>query len=323
MAAGRRSGQASAEWVALVALVAIALGALLWATGPMRATTALPATIAERLLCAVRLTSSCGSEPAVTAVHGPEIARLLRTHAPTILYEEGMRALPVDYRRCRRDACAEGATSGSVARSEEGEPVVAFVHAIDCRSRSAAASERAGADCSGPRRGNLYLQYWFYYPGSATGEGSTPLRRPIRRASTVVGIPTYHPDDWESLQLRIAPDGSRSARASSHKRYRYEIGGLTLIPGHRVYRDGEGEIQVERRSPAVNGWGPDVGTLYVAGGSHAGNARINRVVSRRTRARRLRLVPLLGIAQRDETAFAVTPPWRKRVFFDPENPGTD
>ncbi|MDP9188322.1 MAG: hypothetical protein M3O25_03635, partial [Actinomycetota bacterium] len=225
-----------------MALVALVFGSLLWATGLLRASLALPSELAERLVCAVRLSSGCRSEPKLVGAYGADVAARMRAHAPTILYEDGMSALPVDYRRCREDACAAGAGEGHVTRSDADEPVVAFTHAVDCRSDSAAASEAAGADCSGERAGNLYLQYWFYYPGSASGEGSTPLRGAIRGATAALGKPSYHPDDWESLQIRIAPDGRRFARASSHKGY--------------------------------NGWGPDVGTLYVSGGSHAGNARV-------------------------------------------------
>ena len=65
-----------------------------------------------------------------------------------------------------------------VARSSSGERPVAFTHAVDCRPDAAAATEAAGADCSGERAGNLYLQYWLYYPGSATAEGSTFLKAP-------------------------------------------------------------------------------------------------------------------------------------------------
>ena len=35
------------------------------------------------------------------------------------------------------------------------------------------------------------------------------------------------------------------------------------------------------------------------------------------------LIPLTEIARSDRTPFAVTPPWRKRVYFDPEYSGTD
>ena len=103
----------------------------------------------------------------------------------------------------------------------------------------------------------------------------------------------------------------------------YQVAASTLVPGFRLRTAPGGPLLVERRAPVVNGWGPDMGTLYVAGGSHAGNARVDRDVGRETRAHRLRLVPLRAIAQHDGTAFAVTPPWRKRVFTDPEYAGTD
>ncbi len=171
-----------------------------------------------------------------------------------------MRALPVDYRRCREDACAEGPEEWRRRpRSNAGEPVVAFTHAVDCRPGAAAETEAAGADCSGERAGNLYLQYWFYYPGSATAEGSTPLKGPIRKASTAVGKPTYHPDDWESLQVKIEPGGRRSARASSHHGYVYDAGGPGLIPGH-VSRPGRGgRMVIERRSRNPERLGPGHG----------------------------------------------------------------
>lgn len=274
----------------------------------------------ERLVCAVRLTEGCRSEPKLRASYGDDTAALLRAHAPTLLYEEGMRALPVDYRRCRADGCAEGA-AGAVTRSAAGEPVTAFTHVIDCRSSAAAAAEATGADCSGPRRGNLYLQYWLYYPGSATAEGSTPLKPAIRRLSAAAGRPTYHRDDWESFQVRIEP-GGRSARASSHRGYSYELGSDRLIPGFRL-DSSRGRLRFRRPPPVENGWGPDTGTLYVSGGSHAGNARIYRRIPRATKSHRLRLIPLARIAASDRTEFAVTPPWRKRVFFDPEYEGTD
>jgi hypothetical protein len=37
----------------------------------------------------------------------------------------------------------------------------------------------------------------------------------------------------------------------------------------------------------------------------------------------LRLIPIETLAGRDATSFAVSPPWRKRVFLDPEYSGTD
>jgi hypothetical protein len=198
-----------------------------------------------------------------------------------------MRALPVDYRRCREDACAEGPQTGGVWASNSGEPTVAFLHVIDCRPDSPTAAGPGEADCSGERAGNLYLQYWVYYPGSATGEGS--IAPDLVR--DVSGGRTYHPDDWESYTVRIGPEGV-SQRASSHHGY-------------------------------GKGWVAEHGYYYVAGGSHAGSIDLG-VTERVTPADRLKLIPLEPIAAGDPAVeFAVTPPWLKKVWFDPEYGGTD
>ena len=283
-------GQSTVEWVALVLLVSSALALLGAIAGIGLPGAALAHAIGARIVCAIELSDACG--PGATGLageYGHELAAAVSGHAPQIRYEPGMRALPVDYRRCREDSCAEGADKVRVARSLAGEPVTVFTHLIDCR----AGSESVGADCSGERAGNLYLQYWLYYPGSATGEGSTPLRGLIREASEAIGSPTYHPDDWESIQFRIGADGRTDVRASSHHGY----------------------------GP---GWVPEPGADYrVAGGSHAGTlspAGFDRI----TNPRRLWLIPLEPIvAAHPETEFAVTPPWRKRVWLDPEYQGTD
>jgi hypothetical protein len=251
---------------------------------------ALAHAITERMVCAVRLSEDCADEPRLREAHGDEIAAQLRAHAPTLLYEDGMTALPVDYRQCREDTCAAGADDGIVARSDGGRRAVAFTHVVDCRVPARKSTEAAGVNCTGSREHHLYLQYFFYYPGSATGEGSTPLKRPIRAASGALGHSTFHPDDWESYMVRIGPDG-RFARASAHSGY--------------------------------DGWGPEAGTVYISGGSHAGAARRHRAVSRTTKDHLLELIPIERLAGRDSVSFAITPPWRKRVYLDPEYAGTD
>jgi hypothetical protein len=315
-------GQATIEWLGLLLLAGIVLGAAVLAVGLRPPGLELADAIADRLACAVRLSKNCGSDPRLEAAYGRDLRAALQAHAPMLLYEDGMNALPVDFRRCREDRCAHGPGDGFVVRSDAGRPVVAFTHAIDCRPAGRAAAEAAGADCSGDRAGRLYLQYWFYYPGSATSEGSTFLKRPIRKLSAAVGRPSYHRDDWESYQVRIGPDG-RFARASSHHGYSYELRGRGLIAGHRIRLRRDGTIVVRRAPRVVNGWGPDVGTLYVSGGSHAGNARVYKRVARVTKAHRVTLIPLRWISRRDASTFAVTPPWRKRVFLDPESQGTN
>jgi hypothetical protein len=274
--------------------VALALAALAWVAGTGIPGFLLAKSIAGRIVCAVRLTEDCGFAPKLKAANGSELAALLQAHAPALLYEDGMTALPVDYRRCREDRCAAGPGDGVVARSSSGERPVAFTHAIDCRAEAEVATEAVGADCSGERAGNLYLQYFLYYPGSATGEGSTPLKGPIRAASKAIGHSTFHPDDWEAYMVRLGPAG-RFARASSHSGY-------------------------------GRGWEPESGAYYISGGSHAGNAggrRTRRTISRTTKDHRLKLIPIETLAGRDSASFAVSPPWRKRVYFDPEYPGTD
>ena len=280
-------GQGTVEWIGLVLLVALLALALGAAVGVGLPGAALAEAVASRLACAAGLDGSCDlQETRLASAYGEEVAATVAEAAPTLLYEPGMRALPVDYRHCREDACAEGAEQGETWGSQMGEPTVAFVRVVDCR----VGSRGDGANCSGPRAGNLYLQYWLYYPGSATGEGSIAPDL-VRSVSSAVGKPSYHPDDWESYQLRIGADG-RFARASAHHGY----GG---------------------------GWVRAYGAFRVAGGSHAGSMSPGDF-RRFTPGDRLRLVPLEPIAaRRPDVRFAVTPPWRKRVWRDPEYDGTD
>jgi hypothetical protein len=281
------SGQSTVEWVGLVLLVALlisAFGALLGLALPGAE---LVSAVASKLVCAARLGSGCGSQQSeLVAAYGAEGAAVVAAHAPQIRYEEGMHALPVDYRSCREDACANGPEGRlRVARSVTGEPTVAFTHLVDCRS----GSETPGADCTGEAAGGEYIQYWLYYPGSATGEGSVApgVIREITDGAT------YHPDDWESVQIRVRADGTADMRASSHEGY-------------------------------GSGWRPADDSAYrVSGGSHAGTVE-PAGFARITPAARLGLIPLEPIAADEPgTEFAITPPWYKRVWRDPEYEGTD
>lgn len=312
-------------------------------------------SLAERLVCAVRLSGGCRPDPELYAAYGGDLAELVRANAPEVLYENGMTALPVDYRRCRSDACAAGGATGEVDRSDAGQPVTLFTHVIDCRGPAA-----AGADCSGPRAGRIYVQYFAYYPGSATAEGVL-LKRQVRELSTAAGRSSFHEDDWEGVQLRVNPDGSVDSRASSHNGY--NGGG-----GIANWGSDMGNPAAARAAEAAgfrdpNGWTPSRGTYYVSGGSHAGHvdeasarraaaaalagailrsrgapargfadrrerlaARIERTLdpgARRTPGDRIRLVPIESLSASDRAAtFAITPPWRKRVYLDPEDAGT-
>ncbi len=271
-------------------LVATVLAFLVSIAGLAGSTIALAETITSKLACAVELADDCGSaEPPLLAAYGPELGGLVAHQAPEIRYEPGMHALPVDYHGCREDACADGDDRQRIWTTESGQPVVAFTHVIDCRP----GIETTGADCSGAAAGNVYIQYWLYYPGSATGEGSTVLAPVIRDISGAIHEPTYHPDDWESVQYRVHADGTADVRASAHHGY----------------------------GP---GWEPAEDAFYrVSGGSHAGTIKAADY-ARMTPPDHLGLIPLEPIAEDEpDTQFAITPPWYKRAWLEPEYTGTD
>jgi hypothetical protein len=292
-------GQASPEWIGIVLLVALVFTAAIAAGLPVPGTD-LARALAARIACAAGLDSRCSGEGGALALaYGPELAGLVAEHAPSLDYEDGMRAVPVDFRSCREDACAEGPASGEVRESLVGQRVTAFVHAIDCRDAEAAARE--GYDCSGDRAGRIYLQFWLYYPGSAT-------------ARALLGDAGAHPDDWESFQVRVNPDGSVEARASSHHGYNGAAGDWLSDSG-----------LVEKA-----GWTESTGRYFISGGSHAG--RVSRGAPGRpspwggtgrwTAAEAIRLIPIEGL-EGSRARFAVSAPWDKQVYRDPEHRGTD
>lgn len=287
-------GQATPEWLGLVLLVSLAFAAALAAGLPVPGGD-LARALASRLVCAAGFAESCGGDQApLTAAYGPELAALVTEHAPGLDYEDGMRAVPVDFRSCREDACAEGPESGPVRESLAGEPVTAFVHVIDCRDGDAAA--RDGYDCTGDRAGRIYLQYWLYYPGSQT-------------ARALYGAEGFHPDDFESFQVRIGRDGKAEARASSHNGY-----------------NGEGSDPINDTGwfGGKAAWTESTGRYFISGGSHAGRVgRRNARGARWTAAGAIRLIPVEPlVAAADRWSFEVSPPWGKAVYRDPEARGT-
>lgn len=266
--------------------------------------------VADKLLCAVSLADGCGDEPRLIAAYGTEVGAIVRRHMPTIGFEAGSRAVPVDFRRCRSTECGDAAEEGLVHRTDARLPVTAFVHVVDCRVGAAEEAEAAGADCSGEAAGNLYVQYWTYYANSAT-----------LRGVPIAGGRGYHDDDWEGVQLRIAPDGSVDERASSHNGYNYERGVANWGSDADIGLLKDLAEKVGGR-PA-GGWGPETGLLLVSGGSHAGNAAGGERGGRYIPGRRVHLVPLEQVAAESDAGFAISPPWLKKVWFDPEYDGTD
>jgi hypothetical protein len=289
-------GQGTVEWIGLVLLVSVTMLGLV-AAGARVPGAPLARALADRLLCAASLAHGCGDESALIAAYGSEVGELVRRHTPMLAFERDSRAVPVDFRRCRSSECGDASGEGLIHRTDERLPVTAFVHVVDCREKEAEASEAAGADCSGERAGNLYIQYWTYYADSAT-----------LRGLPVVGEKGYHADDWESVQFRIRSDGSVDQRASSHHGYNYFLADTNWLSDSGIV--------------SHDGWGPETHLLIVSGGSHAGNAAGMADVNRYTPGRRVHLVPIEQIAEDDRASFAISPPWLKAVWFDPEAKGT-
>ncbi len=335
-----------------------ALGALAWIVGLRLPGMVIAHEIGERIVCAVRLSYGCRSDPQLAASYG-DLATTVRDNAPRIVYERGMTALPVDFRDCRSPECSDGPETGRVARTLAGHAASLFTHVIDCREpvRSAA----RGYDCSGERAGRVYIQFWAYYGDSATSRA-------------LLGDKGFHNDDWESYQVRVNPDGTVDARASSHNGYNgsdnaaldWASDAAGNVPGASQIRDASEGLGLRDR----RGWTRSQGTLYVSGGSHAGHAteesvrralaetlagvrtaldgrhpsgtlaierarhraevlanRLNAGLfgpgARTTPRGSVRLIPLETLVDRGRYAFAITPPWRKRVWVDPEYAGTD
>jgi hypothetical protein len=143
------------------------------------------------------------------------------------------------------------------------------------------------------RRGaTVYVQFWLYFPDSSWN-----------------GIAGRHRDDWESFQVRVGPDGRVEARASAHHGY----------TGRRIGPDlNVNQVEpnwVPRRWRA--GWTDSTGWLRVARDSHAGYVARGPWGRRFTPATDVRLIPLES-AHLPE-GYAIVPPWRKRVYADPES----
>jgi hypothetical protein len=294
---GSCRGQASVELIGAMLLVAALFGSLLAAAGPAGLASKLVATISGRLLCAVKASDGCRPPTgALQAAYGTDLAALAQLHAPEIRFEDGdFVSLPVDPRACRERRCADSSEPGRLGRSFDDYPATAFVHLIDCRRPA----EPAAADCSGPRRRNVYIQYWLYYPESAT--------RPLAGRG-------FHADDWESFQARVGPRRRVSVRASSHHGYNHGADPISDLG-----RVGIGPIAIDARRPA---WGPSSGYLWVSAGSHAGRV-VGGSYTRSVPRGQLRLLPIESeLRSLSELEYAVVPPWQKAVWRDPEQLGS-
>ena len=310
-------GQATIEWTAVVLLVSVAFGALV-AVGPRVDGRSFGAFLAHSIACAAR--GGCqGRDDELAAAYGARDAALVREYAPNLVYEPGVRALPVDYRHCRSRACSDAAGDRGldVHRAEGGAPATAFTRLVR-------------------RDGETFIQYWLYYLDSNTTWAASdrlwaasPAARAITWAATGrAAYPGYHRDDWESYQVRVDAGGRAWVRASSHGRYQW---------------------CKERR--CRDRWGPWTGWTRVSRGSHAGHipVRLERsppfgwrrppgrgavrfrpsypgvdLHERTTTGEALRLVPTEGLDRRSYRPLdrRIRPPWGKEVYDSPRAPGS-
>ena len=140
-------GQATIEWVALVLLVALAVGALV-AVGPHVDGRSYGGFVARAILCAMRGGCDDG-RGALELAYGSRDAALVRDYAPKIVYEPAERELPIDFRECRTTKCGDASTDRSldVSQTSAGMPATAFTHVVH-------------------EGGSTFVQYSFYYPDS-------------------------------------------------------------------------------------------------------------------------------------------------------------
>ena len=261
---GSERGQATVEWSALGFMLALLFATAAFAVARTDAWS-FGDGILHALVCAVD--GGCDERDSLDLAYGDEVAAMVRRYSPNLVYERSSAALPIDFRRCRETECSDGSDDPrEIDRSRAGLPVTSFTRVVDRRATG----------------GSLYLQYWLYYPESFTGA-----------IGRLFGDswPGYHPDDWEGYQVRLAPGGRVSARATAHGGY-------------------------------GAGWAPWTGWMRVLGGSHAGQLAQASTEDRRTPASRISLIPLERLKGTSRYGFEVPPPWDKDVYRVPESSGS-
>ena len=278
---GNQHGQASLEWVGLVLLVCVACAAAVAAGAGAIDGRPLGAELARALVCAVR--GGCEDpDDALRDAYGDRDAALVREHLPNLVYEPRTRTLPVDFRECRSHRCSDAPDEArlDVHRTRRAHATV-FTHVVrDTRS--------------GTGGGETFIQYWLYYPDStSTWMRSAGIWNRAVKPVTGKDYPGWHPDDWESVQVRVDDDtGAARIRASSHH-------------SHGEWADG-------------GGWS------RVSYGSHAGHIPDPRDPDERTTtAAGVRVVPIESLsASEREAGFEVSPPWEKVVYSAPKSRST-
>ena len=327
-------GQAAVEFVADVLLAALVLGALV-AVSPRFDGRSFGGFLAFRIVCTIERDCHDG-DGSLRRAYGTRDAALVRDLAPNLVYEPGERQLPVDWRDCRRVACAEAPDEPDldVHRTHAGERATAFTRILR-------------------RGGRTYLQYWFYYPDSrSTWAGSDDLwDRAWGHAEDrgfVGETPAYpgtHRDDWEAYAIRIDPGGRAWVRASSHRhwqgcmrlwcknRWTARTGWTRVsrgshaghIPIRHELRGGPHWVYPRQIVPLSPG-GESPRPLLLP---DAPRRRVHRVPllpghdldERTTTGEGFRLVPLETLDARGYRPIdeGVRPPWQKDAYWDPES----
>ncbi len=298
-------GQASVEWLGAVLLVTLVLAGAGAGLGHVDGRS-YGGWLAHSIVCAVR--AGCAEEHGLlVAAYGERDAGLVRRFAPGLVYERGTYTLPVDFRECRSHRCSDAPDDRDLDAHRTprgGHPATAFTHVVH-------------------RHGETFIQYWLYYPDSTSTVANTAgiwaaAGRLARRK--LPDYPGYHPDDWESVQIRVGRDGRVRTRASSHHGYQW-------CKQHRC----------------ANTWGPWTGWSRVSRGSHAGHipttgergpflptGRVRPAIpgidirERTTTSGGLRLIPIESLDTRRYKPLdpGIVPPWRKKVFTDPLSDST-
>lgn len=300
-------GQAAVEWVAMVLAAGLTLAALV-AVAPAVDGRSLGGLLAHRLTCAAKGGCDDGDSALVRA-YGESDAALVRRHMPGLVFEPGERQLPVDWRRCRRVACATVADDPDLDahRTDAGRRATAFTRVLR-------------------QDGRTYIQYWTYYPDSNTAWGGSD------KLWSLVGpgrYPGFHEDDWEAVTVRIEPDGRTAMRATSHGHWQW----CKHAPCRGRWGAATGWSRVSKGSHA--GHAPlrakPTGLLPSAL-PHGIPLRYRyspQIPGRDLRERTaspdgFRLLPLELVDRRGYRRLdpGISPPWEKDAYRDPEAPGS-
>lgn len=299
-------GQATIEWVALVLLASLALGALAAAV-PVMDGRSFGGFLSHRIVCSLRGSRCDRGDVALARAYGAGDAGLVRRYAPDIVYERGEHSLPVDWRECRRRSCSDAPDDPNLDAhtTDAGRRATAFTHVVH-------------------RHGRTYLQYWLYYPDSNSSVLASDTLWRALPGLRLFGYPGYHEDDWEGYQVRVDRRGRVVVRATAHGGYRWckeaecdhwgpRTGWTRVSRGSHA-----GHIPLERRT---TGWG----VRGLAGGRIRVRYRVRLpgvdMHERTTTAAGLRLVPIELLARRRyRPRHAPTlPPWLKHVYRHPES----